>query len=715
MKKILLFSGTTEGRELSAVLASNGVPTDVCVATEYGRETMEEEASLPEITVLTGRLDRAAMADRMRTGGYACVVDATHPYAAAVSAEIAAAAEETGLPRIRYARDTESTAADALRGGSGTAAAECRCAEDVRAAAAFLSEKEGTVLVTTGSKEIGAFMETLRQNSPPGTAESRVYARVLPTADSIALCRQAGLENSHILAMQGPFSEEMNTAMLHLTKAEWLVSKETGTAGGFPEKIRAARSCGCGIVLIGSPETEKSIGKQEVLHRIGELLGITLSDPAAGSRAEDGVKTVQEITLIGTGMGSEALMTEEALEAIRRADMLFGAPRLLEGISETVGHGRPGLPYYTADRILPWLHEHPSVTRTAVLFSGDTGFCSGMSSLREQIEREIRNGSSFVCRVCPGISSISCLAARCGTSWQDAALLSVHGRDPAMLSTTVMDAVRHTEKTFLLISGAEDIRILGQRLAETGISGLRVTVAGRLSYPDEQIRTFAPEELLTEDFRSAGLCTLLIVNPYPAVRSLAPGVPDTEFIRGKVPMTKQEVREISLCRLHLSEQAVVVDVGSGTGSVSVECARLSPSVRVYAVERKEEALSLLRQNMEKFRLYNIVPVQAEAPDGLGPDTIPEQPTHAFIGGSGGHLREILRKLYERNPQMRVVINAVTLETIAEITAVLGEYPDAVPEIVQIQASRAQTAGRYHLMRADDPVYIVSFDFSPKSR
>ena len=172
-------------------------------------------------------------------------------------------------------------------------------------------------------------------------------------------------------------------------------------------------------------------------------------------------------------------------------------------------------------------------------------------------------------------------------------------------------------------------------------------------------------------------------------------------------MTKEEVREVSLCKLGLTEDAVVYDVGSGTGSIAVECALRCPKGRIYAIERKPEAMALLKQNLEKFHQYQVVLVEGTAPEAL---TELEPPTHVFVGGSGGRLREILRCVWEKNPDACVVVNAVSLETISETTGLLREPCEfsertLTAEAVQLQVSRSRELGAYHLMQAENPVMI----------
>lgn len=191
------------------------------------------------------------------------------------------------------------------------------------------------------------------------------------------------------------------------------------------------------------------------------------------------------------------------------------------------------------------------------------------------------------------------------------------------------------------------------------------------------------------------------------MKRLWTGIKDDEFIRGKVPMTKQEVRVLSLSKLRLEENSIVYDIGSGTGSVSIEMAMLSDSIQVYAIECNEEANVLLRENMEKFKVSNITNIESLAPTGI--DSLPIA-SHSFIGGSKGHLKEILSCLYQKNSNMRIVINAITLESICEVKECMNLFPITDAEITQVQISKSKVVGAYHLMQANNPVYIFSFTF-----
>ncbi len=191
-------------------------------------------------------------------------------------------------------------------------------------------------------------------------------------------------------------------------------------------------------------------------------------------------------------------------------------------------------------------------------------------------------------------------------------------------------------------------------------------------------------------------------------KTCTPGIPDSAFIRGDVPMTKEEIRVLSVCKLHLDANSVVYDIGSGTGSVAVEIARLSPNIAVYAVEVADEGISLINQNAANFGCKNIHVVQSLAPAGL--EDLPA-PTHAFIGGTKGNLKEILAALRVKNPKIRIVGTAVTLETVAEMQNALKNLSVSDVDIVQVSVSRAEKVGSYHILKANNSVFIYSFTLS----
>lgn len=229
----LLFGGTVEGRLLAQRMAENGYQVTCSVATEYGKDLITPQAGL---TVRMGRLDEGEMEQLMEAGAFALVVDATHPYAAEVSKNIRRAAEKTALPYYRLLRPAEQ-------------AEGVIWVDSIVQAAEYLAQSGETALLSTGSKELEPFTQV------PGYQE-RLWVRVLPSMVSLELALTAGFPASHIICMQGPFTEALNTAMLEQIGAKVLVSKDSGKAGGFGEKARAAQNAGAKLLVIRRPVEE---------------------------------------------------------------------------------------------------------------------------------------------------------------------------------------------------------------------------------------------------------------------------------------------------------------------------------------------------------------------------------------------------------------------------------------------------------------------------
>lgn len=662
-RRPLIFSGTTEGRRMSERLSAAGVDHIVCVATGYGELVMKQD---PHADVRQGRLGADEMTGLI-SGEAGTVFDATHPYASAVSENIREACSSAGAEYVRILRG-ESRHGDADDIRVFADAAECADA---------LRETKGNVLLTTGSKDLGTL-------AADPEVRRRLYARVLPSEESLALCKAAGLQGRQVIAMQGPFSREMDLAVIRQYDIQCLVTKSSGTAGGFEGKLGAAAEAGIPVYIIGRPSDEEGISVSEALEN---YFGIAKSI---------------HIDLVGTGPGRPELMTAEARDAVRSAEIIFGAARMTEPYRDHETY-----PYYLARDIIPVIAERRP-ERIAILFSGDTGYCSGADKMKPELEKWLTvQGYSYRIDIHPGISSIAYLAAKTGVSYTGAVLKSMHGRSgDAGNMEEILNAVRAAEKTFLIFSGPEDVRKLGQELINNGLAGVPVILGRQLSYPEESIETLMPADCLM--ITEKGLYAAIVINEERRRKVLIPALGDDEFIRGKVPMTKESIRHLSVLRLGLECDSVVYDVGSGTGSVACEIAGLSRGIRVFAIEKNDEACELIRGNAEALHLRNIELVKGEAPDVLA--DLPA-PTHVFIGGSSGRLREITETLRSRIPGgsgIRVVINAVSLETIAEINDIIRETGVSDVCIEQVSVSRARAVGNHHLMTAENPVIIASF-------
>ncbi len=674
MDKILLFAGTTEGRNLAEFLEKNQIPTEVCVATQYGETLLEEGKYLH---VHAGRLDETEMEQQIQKQQITLVIDATHPYAVIVSQNIRRACSRTGTEYIRLARkETDASWKQEMEDVTEVAS--------VAEAAAFLAKKEGRIFAATGSKELSAY-----QVIPD--YQDRVVARVLSTPEAVSECAMLGFSGKNLICMQGPFTEDLNVAMLRQAQASWMVTKESGKAGGFLEKLRAAKKAGAKLVVIKRPgersEEIEEDQKEENLYAIcdeGQIRSLL------GKRL--GICPKRQLYLVGIGMGNEKNRTVEAEQICQSADLLIGARRMLQSVKT---EGKVVFESYKPDEIAAYLAEHPQYETAAVLLSGDIGFYSGAKKLYDAIERTEGLEQMEIYPV-SGISSVVYFCGKLGVSWENVHLLSLHGR-----KQNLIDAVKYHEKVFVLCGEKDGIPKICCKLKEYGLGDVKVAVGTDLSYEQERIVQGTAESLMKEDF--APLSVLLICNP-DVKKRIGHGLDDDLFLRGKVPMTKSEVRSISLSKLRLHKDAVVWDVGAGTGSVSIEAASLAKDGVVYAIEKKDEAIDLLEQNKRKFGTDNLEIIKGLAPEAL--EGLPA-PTHAFIGGSSGNLKEILEVLLEQNPRVRVVINAIALETVAEAMQCLKSMAFTDVDIAQVSVAKGKKLGSYEMMMGQNPVYIFS--------
>lgn len=393
------------------------------------------------------------------------------------------------------------------------------------------------------------------------------------------------------------------------------------------------------------------------------------------------------VTLIGMGSGQPENLTLQGLAALRQADLILGARRLLAvlpaGCTENCAAA------YRPDEVAELL-QTSGAENAVLVYSGDTGFYSGASSMMEKLE-----ALGVRARVLPGLSSIQLLAAALGRPWQGWNLVSAHGRtcDP------VAECMQG-RPTFFLTGGSEDPATLCAQLAAEGFGDVQAVVGQCLGTPEEKLFRGSVKELAAGRFNSL---SVLLVEAVEGLPRRAPGLPDEAFERGDVPMTKQEVRAAVLAKLAVRPEDILWDVGAGTGSVSVELALAAPRGRVYAVECRPEGCALIKANREKFRTRNLVLVEGLAPAALSDLPAPDA---VFIGGSKGSLAAIVDAALDKNPDARICVSAIALESLSAAVAALTAKGRTV-QVSQIAVSRAKAVGGLHLMMAQNPIYLIT--------
>mgnify|MGYP000721347023 FL=1 len=393
------------------------------------------------------------------------------------------------------------------------------------------------------------------------------------------------------------------------------------------------------------------------------------------------------ISLIGMGSGCPESLTAQGLAALQSAGLILGAKRLLEHLPAGCTDNCKAV--YKPEEILACLTAQP-----------DTGHRCFVQRRHRVLLRcgkaaALLRAMGYSVRVLPGLSSVQLLAAAVGRPWQDWKLVSAHGRacDP------VAEVLAHPQ-VFFLTGGGDTPASLCAKLTAAGLGAAHALVGENLGTPAEAIRFGLARELAEQSF--APLSVLLIEREaLPSRRT--PGLPDDAFIRGAVPMTKQEVRAAALAKLAVTPTDTLWDVGAGTGSVSVELALAAPAGQVYAVECDPKACILIQKNREKFAAYNLTLIEGKAPEAL--DTLPA-PDAVFIGGTKGNMDAVIDAVLHKNSVARLCVAAIALETLSAAVAALTAHGLSV-EVTQIAVNRTKTAGSLHLLMANNPVFLIT--------
>lgn len=288
-RKCIIFAGTSEGRQLYEFCAAHRIESVFCVATDYGRELLRETGASAEI--LAGRMDAEEMLSFFRKENPSLIIDATHPYAVEVTANIRKAAErycrEEGIAdRVYYrvlrelteaaerrtgeAADSDSEQRTGEAADSNSEQREARAAvsyhRNIGQAVSYLQTTEGNILATTGSKQAGELCKL-------DGFRKRVYLRILPSGEMREKCLALGFLPEHIICEQGPFSIERNEEILRAYDIRYLLTKQSGKRGGYPEKEEAARNCGTELVVLVPPQETEGVSVEQMCEIIGKSSG----------------------------------------------------------------------------------------------------------------------------------------------------------------------------------------------------------------------------------------------------------------------------------------------------------------------------------------------------------------------------------------------------------------------------------------------------------
>ncbi len=398
------------------------------------------------------------------------------------------------------------------------------------------------------------------------------------------------------------------------------------------------------------------------------------------------------VIVAGAGAGSESLFTPRFVQAIKDADIVIAAGRLASSLC-TIEGAKDKIREFKVMQTVEYIKEHSEDDLlVCVAATGDTGFYSIASTIYRHVSGMVE------IRFLPGISSMAYLCASIGKGYEHMKLISLHGKDGS-----IIPHVCYNELVFSLTGGSVSVKDILTQLIDAGLTYVKVNIGENLSLENERITSGIPQELISNEFDDLAVVIIENKNYMNNYRSLK----DEEFIRGSVPMTKRAVRDLSVTQLEIKPTDVVYDIGAGTGSVTCALALKASENFVYAIEQKQEGVDLIKQNINALGTYNIKVIKDVAPAGM--DEFPA-PDKVFIGGSSGNLKEIVNRIINANRKAVILVTAVTLETLTEATAVFDEFKMA-KEVSCINVSNAKKLGRYNLMFAENPVYLIKGEFS----
>lgn len=392
---------------------------------------------------------------------------------------------------------------------------------------------------------------------------------------------------------------------------------------------------------------------------------------------------MQNLYIIGAGMGHISDLTEYAADIIKNADTVYGSARLYEQY-KVLNTNISAPKYSEIESVL----EKETLKNTALLVSGDVLFYSIAKKIQEKFSNK------YNIELVPGISSMQYFLSKLNIINYDIKAVSMHGRNNSCLGP-----VSYNEYTFMLTGGDKKADNIINELYNAGLDYVYVYAGENLHSDNERIVSGKISDML--DYKFSSLTVLLIHNK-EYVNSKT-NLRDNDFIRGKAPMTKEDIRWLSACYLGIDDNDIVYDIGAGTGSCAVEFAGHAKDGLVYAVEKEDEAFELININKKNLKRHNVISIKGTAPEIL---TDLPAPDKVFIGGSSKTMKDIFKIVYEKNNHVKITVTAITLETIASAVDAFKDY-NIEPDIVCINSAKSKKAGPYHMMMGNNPVYIIT--------
>ncbi len=411
----------------------------------------------------------------------------------------------------------------------------------------------------------------------------------------------------------------------------------------------------------------------------------------------------KKVTVVGVGLGEEKFLTGTAKEILKNAQKVYTTARIGYSLKLVLKE----LVEFKVGDIVPMIRQ--SDKDIVVMVSGDTGFYS----LSKTIKNGLKNDDIEI-EFINGISSMQYFFAKLGMGFENSVLSSSHGRN-----TNLVALASYNSQVFSLTGGDAKVVDICRELIDADMDFLHITVGENLGNDKEKFYTGSPSEIIKEQI--SDLAVIFIENKNPANPNSF--IRDDELERGDAPMTKEEIRHISLAKLNIQPEDIVYDIGAGTGSVTFEMAKRANRSTVYAIEQKQDAYELIKTNQKKLGIYNIKLTLAKAPEQMQ-DWKPAD--KVFIGGSGKNMDKIIdlilqkhirnyencsdKSKYSGADKVRFVINTITLESLLEANKILENTQFQNVEYVSISSAKSKKIAGYNMMMANNPIYIISADY-----
>jgi precorrin-6Y C5,15-methyltransferase (decarboxylating) len=411
-----------------------------------------------------------------------------------------------------------------------------------------------------------------------------------------------------------------------------------------------------------------------------------------------------KVYIIGIAPEGISSLSAATRKLVEQGEIVFGGERLLQMLPST-GKKRIAIKNNLTG-ITRIIKANLGIKQMVVLASGDPDFFGIAKHLISKLSKDL-------VEIIPNVSAMQTAFARIKESWEDAVLVSTHSRP----IEDIIQIVRANHKVGILTDNKHTPAAIAEVLMKHGVDGYRAYICQNLGEKEEKVTEADLRSLPGKKFAPLNILILIkktSQKPHSTEYPRLLGISDAEFHQRRPKeglITKQEVRAVSLAKMGLTDESIVWDIGSGSGAVAIEASFLIRKGCVYAIEKNDIDVAIIKHNIRKFHAYTVQIFQTFAPDNL--DKLPD-PTAVFIGGSGGRIKEIIEVVRNRlKPGGHVVANIVALENLNTVTNAL-KTNGFVAEVTLVNIAHSTAIADMNRLEALNPVFIVTGTLKTKT-